>query len=77
MYAGVWEACDGLASGEIATTDVDDNWPAMVELQLYGPDCGFGFHMTVEDAKSLAAHLGAAADMAGLRNREEARARGL
>jgi len=69
-YSAEWESCDGLATAEISSTAIEEEgaWPAMVELQLSGPACDFGFTMTVEDAQMLAAKIDAAARRANHHN---------
>jgi hypothetical protein len=69
-YRAEWESCEGGANGEISSTAIEEEgaWPAMVEVQLYGPACEFGFTMTVEDAQDLAAKIDSAARRANHQN---------
>ena len=69
-YSAGWESCDGMATAEICSTAIEEEsaWPAMVEVQLFGPACDFGFTMTVEDAQTLAAKIDAAARRANHHN---------
>lgn len=70
LYRGHWHSVDNLAHGDVTAIDTDGAWPAMVNLNLEGPSCEFGFLMTALDAQNLAADLRAAAAEAQLRNRE-------
>ena len=69
-YSASWESCDGMATAEVSSTAIEEEgaWPAMVEFQLSGPGCDFGFTMTVEDAQALAAKIDAAARRANHHN---------
>ena len=69
-YHGEWESCDGLSHGEIRSTNPDGPWPAMVEIEL---DLG-STTMTTDDAKDLAAHIGAATSWSDFINRRRAAA---
>lgn len=68
-YSGFWESSDGLSEGYVNVYPPDGHWPAMVSLEL-----DVAGTITVEDAKDLAAHIGAAAELADLENRRRARA---
>jgi hypothetical protein len=69
-YSGEWYSCDGLYECEIGVLPPDGDWPPMVKFELsYGPAV-IGGSFTIEDAKELAAHLGAAASSADLEGRK-------
>jgi hypothetical protein len=68
-YQGFWEASDGLSEAYVHVLRPDGPWPALVSVEAT-----FGGSFTAEDAKDLAAHIGAAADDAGHLSREHFRA---
>ncbi len=69
-YYAVVYSCDGLYEFEVAETPPDLPWPAMVRFEFaYGSTVVAGT-MTAEDAKELAGHLGAAAELADHATRE-------
>lgn len=66
LYTAMWEDCTGMATAYIAEMAPDGYYPAMVRLEFECDTSTF----TVADARDLANHILAAADMANHANAE-------